>query len=101
MQQVLDRIGRLVLAQQNGRLVRMENERLLARDFLSCAMERIYARVILCAAFPAVLNSKVKLRNCRRCLDRIDGCQKIVNIDAVDDGWNLLCGYHICIPQFD
>jgi hypothetical protein len=49
-------------------------------------------------AFPTILNTKFELRDARCCLDRIDSCQKIVNIHTVDVSWKLLCGYHAPVP---
>src|SRR5277367_5675330 len=93
------RISRLILAQQNGRLIRLQKEWRSARQLLTGTVKLVYSRAILAGSLPLVANAKFEFPVGGYGLDGIDRCREIVDVDPINDGGKLLCACHVC-PQF-
>jgi hypothetical protein len=84
MQQILNRVGARVAAEQDRRLARVELERLGARRVLTARGEkRPDRRAVVRPADPAVASTELELRQLRLRLDQIQRGEHLLGINAV------------------
>jgi len=84
VKQVLDRIGTLIIACQDGGFVGVHRERLFVRDFLLRAEEAGHGAPIVVTAQPCVAGAKMACAQLWIFLDRIDRTHQGIDFNAVN-----------------
>src|SRR5690606_25614812 len=91
VERCLHRVGAVVLTQEHGRLISLQDERLGARGvLLPGSVETLNSGARMPTTDPLGLGPERASGQCRVLLDRFDGPHQLIDVNAIDSAHDLL-----------